>query len=221
MLVCLLNSLSGMEPPWLPHHFTTQGPGSHSPPVAKPTKELGCQPGLGALGSEGIGDFVHFGLFLASSRHLRSSLGTWQRSLKNELSLPVETQACSRLLVFSDILRRKTSTKTVEKGWGWLSVGFQVSTLYHSAPFPFSSSSHQDSCLLAIKIAVFQFCSESVVKKSSSSRSLVCIWTGQNNGSKKICMPGYIYCIALGFSNLVWFFLHWTVYSGLYQLQLQ
>lgn len=68
---------------------------------------------------------------------------------------------------------------------------------------------------------MFQFCSELVVKKSSSSHSLVCVWTGQNNSSKKICMPGYIYCISLGFSNLIWFFLHWTVYSGLYQLQLQ
>lgn len=105
MLVCLLNGLSGMEPPpFLPlsvlDSYTTQGPGFHSLPVAKPNKEFGCQPDLGALGSEGIGDFVHFGLFLASSRHLRSSLGTWQRSLKNWLNLPMETQACSRLLVF-------------------------------------------------------------------------------------------------------------------------
>lgn len=130
--------------PWQLHHFTTQGPGFHSLPVAKPKKEFGCQPDLGALGSEGIGDFVHFGLFLASSRHLRSSLGTWQRSLKNWLNLPMETQACSRLLVFFWYMRRLQQT---EKGWGWLSLGFQVSTFYHSAPFPFSSSSRQDSCV--------------------------------------------------------------------------
>lgn len=63
--------------------------------------------------------FVHFGLFLASSRHLRSSLGTWQRSLKNWLNLPVETQACSRLLVFSDrFLIYGDFNKTVEKRVG-------------------------------------------------------------------------------------------------------
>lgn len=57
--------------------------------------------------------FFVFELALASSHHLQCpSLGTWQRSLKHWLNLPLEAQACPRLLVVSDVLRKRL--KTVE-----------------------------------------------------------------------------------------------------------
>lgn len=84
MLVCLLMAFLAWSLLDCHNHFTTQGPGAHS----KPTKELGCQPGPRALGSEGISNFVHFGLLVLASRH--SCLGTWQRSLKNRPNLPLE-----------------------------------------------------------------------------------------------------------------------------------
>lgn len=71
---------------------------------AKPTKELGWQPGLRVLGSERISDFVHFGLVLASSSVLAWEPG---RGVKNRPNLPLEAQACSTLLAVSDILRRQ------------------------------------------------------------------------------------------------------------------
>lgn len=116
MLVCFLNGLSGTEPACPPFSVLdchASFTGAQGPTVPQ---RLSRDLEPWTLRDSVVLLFV-FELVLASSHHLQCpSLGTWQRSLKHWLNLPLETQACPRLLVVSDILRRLLKNSRREGG---------------------------------------------------------------------------------------------------------